>query len=68
MTERGRYRFVAKESARGHFWIAAEPAGDTIKSLGDCVLGFDLEPGASHGHALMVADFLNRNIAAITLS
>jgi hypothetical protein len=67
MTERGRYRFVAKESARGHFWVAAEPAGDTIKSLDDYVLGFDLEPGASHGHAVAVVDFLNRNIAAITL-
>jgi len=67
MTERGRYRFVPKESAHGHFWVAAEPAGDTIKSLDDCVLGFDLEPGASHGHAVAVADFLNRNIAAIML-
>jgi hypothetical protein len=60
-------RFVPKESAHGHFWVAAEPAGDTIKSLDDCVLGFDLEPGASHGQAVAVADFLNRNIAAITL-
>jgi hypothetical protein len=31
MTERGRYRFTIKERARGHFRIAAEPAGDTIK-------------------------------------
>ena len=68
MTERGQYRFVAKESARGHFWVAAEPARDTIKSLDDCVLGFDLEPGVSHSRAVAVADFLNRNIVAITLS
>ena len=67
MKERGQYRFTVKESARGAFWIAAEPAGDTIKSLHDCVLGFDLEPRASHGHALAVAEFLNRNVAAITL-
>jgi hypothetical protein len=60
MTERGYYRFTVKEGTRSHFWIAAEPAGDTIKSLDDCVLGFDLEPGASHGHAVAVADFLNR--------
>ena len=59
MTERGRYRFVPKESAHGHFWVAAEPAGDMIKSLDDCVLGFDLEPGASHGHAVAVADFMS---------
>jgi hypothetical protein len=68
MTERGRYRFTPKKDARGHFWVAAEPAGDTIKSLDDCVLGFDLEPGASHGHAVAVADFLNGNIVAITLT
>jgi hypothetical protein len=68
MRERGHYRFMVKESARGIFWIAAEPAGDTIKSLDDCVLGFDLEPGATHGHAVAVADFLNRNIDAITLT
>jgi hypothetical protein len=35
---------------------------------GSCVLGFDLEAGASHGHAVAVADFLNRNIVAITLT
>ena len=27
-----------------------------------------VEPGASHGHAVAVADFLNRNIVAITLT
>ena len=68
MTERGHYRFTVKEGARGHFWIAAEPAGGTIRSLDDCVLGFELEPKASHGHAIAVADFLNRNIVAITLT
>jgi hypothetical protein len=60
---RGDYRFTVKES--GGFWIAAEPAGRTIKSPDDCVSGFDLE--ATHGHAIAV-DFLNRNIAAITLT
>ncbi len=65
---RTQYRFTVKENARGEFWLAAEPAGDTIKSLDDCVLGFHLEPKATHGHALAVADFLNRNILAITLA
>jgi hypothetical protein len=68
MTERGRYRFTVKEKARGEFWIAAEPAGQTIKSLDDCVLGFELEPKATHSHAVTVADFLNTNIRAITLT
>jgi hypothetical protein len=30
MMERGQYRFTVKENARGEFWLAAEPAGDTI--------------------------------------
>jgi hypothetical protein len=68
MRERGQYRFAVKEAGRGAFWIAAEPAGDTIKSLDDCVLGFDLGAGATHAHAVAVADYLNRNIAAITLT
>jgi hypothetical protein len=42
----------------------AEPAGVTIKSLDDCVLGFDLGPKATHGDALRVAEFLNQNILA----
>jgi hypothetical protein len=62
MTERGYYRFTVKEGVRSHFWIAAEPAGVTIKSLDDCVLGFDLGPQATHGDAVRVADFLNENI------
>jgi hypothetical protein len=68
MTERGYYRFTVKEGARGRFWVAAEPGGYTIRSLDDCVLGFELERKASHGHAIAVADFLNRNIVAITLT
>lgn len=64
----GNRRDTVRAGARGHFWVAVEPAGDTIKSLDDCVLGFELEPGASHGHAVVVADFLNRNIVAITLT
>jgi hypothetical protein len=31
-------------------------------------LGFDLEPESSHRHAVAVADFLNRNVVAITPS
>ncbi len=68
MTERGRYRFTVKKHARGEYWIAAEPAGNTIESLDDCVLGFEIEPKATHGHAVTVADFLNSNIVAITLT
>jgi hypothetical protein len=51
-----------KEGARRHYWIAAKPAGVTMKSLDDCVLGFDLGPQATQDHAVTVADFLNQNI------
>jgi hypothetical protein len=64
MTKRGYYRFTVKQDAHRHYWIAAEPAGVTIKSLDDCVLGFDLGPKATHGDALRVAEFLNQNILA----
>ncbi len=67
MTERGHYRFAAQEGARGEFWIVAEPAGDTIGSLDDRTLGFDLWPQATMEQANDVADFLNRTIWAITL-
>jgi hypothetical protein len=66
MTERGHYRFAAQEGARGEFWIVAEPAGDTIGSLDDRTLGFDLWPQATMEQANDVADFLNRTIWAIT--
>jgi hypothetical protein len=49
MTEGGYYRFTVKEGARGHFWIAAEPAGVTIKSFDDCVWALIL------GHKLRMA-------------
>ena len=68
MAERGEYLFTIKENTRGEFWIAAEPAGDTIKSLDGRVLGFDLRRDATHDDARAVADFLNQNIVAITLS
>ncbi len=60
MMERGQYHFTVKEDVRGEFWLAAEPAGDTIKSLDDCVLGFHLEPKATHGQALATESGLKR--------
>jgi hypothetical protein len=32
-TERGSYRFSVKETGRGTFFLAAEPASDTLKGL-----------------------------------
>jgi hypothetical protein len=55
-------------SLHGEGGVRAELARVTIKSLDDCVLGFDLGPQASHGDAVAIADFLNQNILAITLT
>src|ERR1051326_9341531 len=46
--------------------ISGQPP--TAGDLDDRALGFDLEPGSSHRHAVAVADFLNRNVVAITPS
>jgi hypothetical protein len=68
MPERGYYRFVLKKDARGHFWIAAEATGATIKSLDDCVLGFELDSATTHEDAIAITDLLNQRIHSITLT
>ena len=65
----GRFRESGDQQAHvTQLQIAAKPAGDTIKSLDGRVLGFDLRRDATHDDARAVADFLNQNIAAITLT
>jgi hypothetical protein len=68
-TERGEYRFTVKEYASGAPFVAAEPAG-TFEGLegfgGD--LGFDLQPNTTYEQAQDIAKYLNRHIAAITLT
>ena len=67
--ERGQYRFAAKEGAGAEFWIAAEPVGDdSIGSLDGRILGFELWPQATMNEAKALADALNQNIWAITLT
>ena len=68
MTEQGQYRFTTKEGERGECSIVAEPAGDTIGSLDGRTLGFALWPQTTMEEAKAVADFLNRNIWAISLT
>ena len=66
-TERGRYRFSVKETARGTFLLAAEPAGDTIEGLYG-LLGFHLEEGTTLEEAMRIADLMNNRITSLTLT
>jgi hypothetical protein len=66
-TERGTYRFTVKETARGTFFLAAEPAGDTLEGLYG-LLGFNLEEGMTLEEALRIADLMNSKITSLTLT
>jgi hypothetical protein len=66
-TERGTYRFTVKETARGTFFLAAEPAGDTLEGLYG-LLGFNLEEGMTLEEALRIADLMNNKITSLTLT
>jgi hypothetical protein len=58
-TERGSYRFTVKETARGTFFLAAEPAGDTLKGLYG-LLGFSLQEGTTLEEAERIADLMKQ--------
>jgi hypothetical protein len=66
-TERGSYRFVVKETARGTFFLAAEPAGDELKGLYG-LLGFELEEGTTIEDAMRIAELMNNRITSLTLT
>jgi hypothetical protein len=66
-TERGTYRFSVKETARGTFFLAAEPAGESLKGLYG-LLGFHLEDGTTFEEALRIADLMNNKITSLTLT
>jgi hypothetical protein len=66
-TEQGSYRFCVKETGRGTFFLAAEPAGDTIEGLYG-LLGFHLQEGTTLEEAMRFADLMNDKITALTLT
>jgi hypothetical protein len=66
-TSTGRYRFTVKETARGTFWLAAEPAGKTIDGLYG-LLGFELEQGTTLDEAHRIANLMNVRITSLTLT
>jgi hypothetical protein len=64
MTERGEFRFTVKDGEGDSQSIAFEPIGQRLTSIKG-LLGFDLKEGAD---AKAVADFLNTNIRALSLT
>jgi hypothetical protein len=66
-THSGRYRFTVKETARGTFWLAAEPAGETLEGLYG-LLGFELERGTTLEEAQRIAGLMNERITSLTLT
>jgi hypothetical protein len=69
-TERGQFIFTVKDGAAPDlFSIAAEPAGEStgLEGFGG-YLGFDLHPNTTNEKAREIAKYLNKNIAAITLT
>ncbi|HWZ38456.1 MAG TPA: hypothetical protein VNY08_09175 [Bradyrhizobium sp.] len=66
-TERGSYRFTVKETDRGTFFLAAEPAGNTLKGLNG-LLGLHLEAGTTLEEAISLARLMNSKVVALTLT
>jgi hypothetical protein len=66
-TERGSYRFTVKETDRGTFFLAAEPAADTLKGLNG-LLGLHLEAGTTLEEAISLARLMNSKVVALTLT
>jgi hypothetical protein len=60
-TERGRYRFTAKERVDGACWLACEPIGGAPQ------IGFTLRPGTTLEQAHEVAQQMNDWIVDILL-
>lgn len=67
MTERGEYRFKAKEFHDGKPWIAFEPAGNKLKGFSG-LLGFDLKKGTTLEKAKEIERYLNDNIRALSVT
>ncbi|MDQ1387463.1 MAG: hypothetical protein QOF56_917 [Acidobacteriaceae bacterium] len=66
-TKSGPYRFTVKETARGTFWLAAEPAGKTIEDFYG-LLGFELQTGTTLEEANRIASLMNERITSLTLT
>jgi hypothetical protein len=68
-TERGRFSFKVKEFADGTPFIFAEgPDHSTMASLDDAFIAFDLDAGTTLEQAQRIADFMNKNLAGMSMT
>jgi hypothetical protein len=67
-TERGKFLFTVSEFADHTFFIYTEPDRQTMPALKDAFIGFDLPEGTTLEHAQNVADFMNENLAGISMT
>ena len=67
-TERGEFRFKVSEFADGTPWIMTEPLRSTMPVLENAFIGFDLPDGTSLQRAQEVADYMNGNLAGISMT
>jgi hypothetical protein len=67
-TERARYLFKVSEYGDGTCWISTEPIRAEVPLLENALLGFDLPDGTSFKRSHEIADFLNNNLADVTVT
>jgi hypothetical protein len=67
MTERAEFTFVAKESATGAPFVAAEPVSDMPKTI-RAVIGFDLKAGTTLKEAHEIAAYLRSHIRGVSVT
>ncbi len=64
-TESEEYQFTVKEYSDGTPWIALEPSHRALESLGNSLLGLELNEGSTYQRAEEVARYLNQNIVSV---
>jgi hypothetical protein len=67
-TEHGAYRFIVKEGDPGSVFIALEPAGTEISSLGKRMLSLWMTGGTTVEEAQSLALLLNRLVKSTALT
>ena len=67
-TERGEFLFVVKENADGTPFIFTEPRRQTMPALKEAFIAFDLPKGTKIEHAQKIADFMNKNLAGMSMT
>ncbi|MGH1592377.1 hypothetical protein ACRBEV_33200 (plasmid) [Methylobacterium phyllosphaerae] len=66
-TERGEYRFTAKEDAEGRPSLVLKPRGEPIPAFGDALLSLDLRDSVNYAHAQQIAEILNDQVIGLSV-